>query len=547
MNLAVVDLSKSDIKISKIDERDEKELIGGKGIATKLLMNVPPKIDSLSPDNAIIFGVGPVNAFRLSGASRMTAVFKSPLTGGFGESQCGGFAPHEMALTGIHFLMITGKSEKSVYIVVENGNVEIKDASHLWGLDAFETERILKKDEGGEVIAIGQAGENLVRFACITHRKGRQFGRAGGGAVLGSKKVKAVVFKGDGKSETSDEFEEFLKEKVISNLSALQNYGTPNIMWVVNKAKSLPSLYWDESEFDTQDIDAEAMLRYFVRRNACFACKVACGRISKAGNAEVEGPEYETLFAFGTLLGNKDLESIIKANELADRFGVDTITAGNVIGFAIKLSKIGKIDEKIEFGDGEKVVELIRKIAFREGIGDLLAEGVARMEKKTGVEGVHVNGLEPPAYDPRGLFGVALAYSTSPRGACHMRSCAYRPNLAGQLDRYSPDGQAKLVKELEDFYAVVDSLVYCRFLTLPQIGMSWEDVARLLEIATGRRYEVERLKKIGHRIHTMAWEFNRREGIEYGKPPSKFFDRNLSREDYEKMLKDYMRLRDGES
>ncbi len=547
MNLAVVDLSKNAIKISKIDERDEKELIGGKGIATKLLMNLPPKIDSLSPENAIIFAVGPANAFRLSGASRMTAVFKSPLTGGFGESQCGGFAPHEMALTGIHFLMITGKSEKPVYIAVENGSVEIKDASHLWGLDTFETERILKKDEGGEVISIGQAGENLVRFACITHRKGRQFGRAGGGAVLGSKKVKAIVFKGDGKSKTSSEFEEFLKDKVISNLSALQNYGTPNIMWVVNKAKSLPSLYWNESEFDTEDIDAEAMLKYFVRKNACFACRVACGRISRVENSEVEGPEYETLFAFGTLLGNRDLESIIKANELADRFGIDTITAGNVIGFAIKLSKLGKIDERIEFGEGEKFVELIRKIAFREGIGDLLAEGVARMEKKTGVEGVHVNGLEPPAYDPRGLFGVALAYSTSPRGACHMRSCAYRPNLAGLLDRYSPEGQARLVKELEDFYAVVDSLVYCRFLTLPQIGMGWEDVARLLEITTGRRYEIEKLKKIGHKIHTMAWEFNRREGIGYGKPPSKFFDRNLSREDYEKMLKEYIRLRDAES
>ena len=547
MNLAVVDLSKNDIKISKIDERDEKELIGGKGIATKLLMNLPPKIDSLSPENAIIFAVGPANAFRLSGASRMTAVFKSPLTGGFGESQCGGFAPHEMALTGIHFLMITGKSEKPVYIAVENGSVEIKDASHLWGLDTFETERILKKDEGGEVISIGQAGENLVRFACITHRKGRQFGRAGGGAVLGSKKVKAIVFKGDGKSKTSSEFEEFLKDKVISNLSALQNYGTPNIMWVVNKAKSLPSLYWNESEFDTEDIDAEAMLKYFVRKNACFACRVACGRISRVENSEVEGPEYETLFAFGTLLGNRDLESIIKANELADRFGIDTITAGNVIGFAIKLSKLGKIDERIEFGEGEKFVELIRKIAFREGIGDLLAEGVARMEKKTGVEGVHVNGLEPPAYDPRGLFGVALAYSTSPRGACHMRSCAYRPNLAGLLDRYSPEGQARLVKELEDFYAVVDSLVYCRFLTLPQIGMGWEDVARLLEITTGRRYEIEKLKKIGHKIHTMAWEFNRREGIGYGKPPSKFFDRNLSREDYEKMMKEYIRLRDAES
>lgn len=544
MNLARVNLSSGDVRISKISERDEKELIGGKGIATKLLMSIPPKIDPLSPENAIIFAVGPINSFKLSGASRMTAVFKSPLTGGYGESQCGGFAPHEMALTGIHVLMITGKSVRPVYLVVDNGSVEIKSADHLWGLDAFETEDILRKDEGGEVIAIGQAGENLVRFACITHRKGRQFGRAGGGAVLGSKMIKAVVFRGEGKSRTDKEFEEFLDEQIISKLSALQQYGTPNIMWLVNKSRSLPSYYWEKSEFDIDSIDAEAMLKYFVRKNACFACKVACGRISRTKNAEVEGPEYETLYAFGTLLGNSNLESIIKANELADKLGMDTISLGNVIGFAIKLSRLGKLDEKVDFGEGEKYVELIRKIAFREDIGDLLAEGVARLEERAGVEGVHVNGLEPPAYDPRGIFGMALAYSTSPRGACHMRSCAYRPNLAGTLNRLSAEGQAQLVRDFEDFYAVVDSLVYCRFLALPDIGMGWDDVSRLLEIATGRKYTAIQLKAIGSKIHAIAWEFNRREGIGYGKVPSKFFDYGLKREDFERMLGEYARLRE---
>ncbi|WP_456478334.1 aldehyde ferredoxin oxidoreductase family protein [Geoglobus ahangari] len=543
MSLAIVDVGSRNVKLSRIPEKDEKELIGGKGIATKLLLNIPKKADPLSPENAVIFAVGPVNSFRLSGASRMTAVFKSPLTGGYGESQCGGFAPHEMALTGINALMITGRSDKPVYLVVEDGSVEVKLADHLWGLDAFETEEALRKDEGGEVIAIGQAGENLVRFACITHRRGRQFGRAGGGAVLGSKRVKAIVFKGDGESRSDKEFEEFLDDQVIPKLSALQEYGTPNIMWLVNKSKSLPSYYWEKSEFDIESIDAEAMLKYFVRRNACYACKVACGRISRTERAEVEGPEYETLYAFGSLLGNSNLKSIIEANELADRLGMDTISLGNAIGFAITLSRLGKIDERLDFGEGEKYVELVRKVAFREGIGNLLAEGVAGMEKLTGVEGVHVNGLEPPAYDPRGIFGVALAYSTSPRGACHMRSCAYRPNLAGQLDRLSPEGQPQLVKELEDFYAVVDSLVYCRFLALPQIGMGWEDVARLLKISTGRKYGVEQLKRIGHRIHSMAWEFNRREGIGYGRLPSKLFEYGLRREDFERMLEEYKKLR----
>ncbi len=545
MNLAVVNLDSNETKVTQIPERDEKMFIGGKGVATKLITTLSPKIDPLSPKNVIIFAVGPVNSFRLSGASRMTAVFKSPLTGGYGESQCGGFAPHEMALSGVHVLMVAGRSEKPVYLVVEGGCVEIKPADHLWGLDAFETEDALRKDEGGEVMAIGQAGENLVKFACITHRRGRQFGRAGGGAVLGSKRVKAIVFRGDGEGRESQEFEEFLDKHVIPKLSALQKYGTPNIMWLVNRSKSLPSYYWKSSEFSIEGIDAEKMLRYFVRRNACYACKVACGRISRTEKAEVEGPEYETLYSFGTLLGNADLEIIIEANELADRFGMDTISLGNAIGFAIELSRLGKLEESIDFGEGEKYVELVRKTAFREGIGSLLAEGVVGMERLTGVEGVHVNGLEPPAYDPRGIFGMALAYATSPRGACHMRSCAYRPNLAGQLDRLSAEGQARLVRELEDFYAVVDSLVFCRFLTLPQIGMGWEDVAKLLEIASGRKYEVEHLKKVGHRIHSMAWEFNRREGIGYGRLPSKFFQYGLEREDFERMIEEYMRFRES--
>lgn len=542
MNVAFVDLSAGKIRISKVDEKDERELIGGKGIATKLLLSVPPRTDPFYPENAIIFAVGPANSFRLSGASRMTAVFKSPLTGGYGESQCGGFAPHEMALSGIQVLKISGRHKKPVYLVVENGGVEIRSAEHLWGLDAFETEDILKKDEDGEIIAIGQAGENLVRFACITHRRGRQFGRAGGGAVLGSKNVKAVVFKRNEEASESHEFEEFLSENVIPKLSSLQKYGTPNIMWVVNRTRSLPSYYWERSEFEIDSIDAEAMLKYFVRRNACFACRVACGRISRVGDVTVEGPEFETLYAFGSLLGNGDLESIIVANEVADRLGLDTITAGNVIGYAVMLSRHGRIDEKIEFGDGYGYIELLKKIAFRKGIGDLLAEGVAKMERLTGIEGIHVNGLEPPAYDPRGIFGMALAYATSPRGACHMRSCAYRPNLAGKINRFSPEGQAELVKGLEEFYAVIDSLVYCRFLSLPEMGMGWEDVARLLEITAGKNYSTEQLRIIGKNIHRMAWKFNRREGIDFGKLPSKFFDYGLGVKDYQRMMEEYRKL-----
>lgn len=554
-----INLSRLTVKISELPQSWEKEYIGGKGVATKLLFEIPPKIDPFHPDNALIFGIGPLNGVALSGASRMTCVFKSPMTDGYGESQCGGFVAYEMRKAGIDFLFITGKADKPVYLVVEDKDIQIRDASHLWGRDSYETEEILRRDEGGEVLAIGQAGENLVRFACINHRKGRQFGRAGAGAVMGSKNLKGIVIMGSGKVEVAEpeklkEFRKWLNQNVVGNLQGMTKYGTPGIMSLTNEAGVLPTKYWQEGSFEGfENINAEAIQKYVERNTACYACVVACGKITKIGDVKVEGPEYETLFSFGSLCHNSELESIIKANDLCDRFGMDVISAGNAVAFLMACSQAGEVDERIDFGDGEAILELLRKIAFREGIGSVLAEGVMRAAEQfnVSIEPVHVKGLEPAGYDPRGLYSMALAYVTSQRGACHMRSCAYRPNLTGVMDRFSPEGQAALVKDLEDFYCVVDSLVFCRFLCLPVIGMGWEDIARLMTIVTGVKTTVEKLKKAGERIHNLTREFNLREGVTSEKLPSTFskplrkYDREYAVDEgsFKAMLEEYYRLR----
>jgi len=562
MKLARVNLTKKEVRISEIPEEWEKRYIGGKGVATKLLYEeLPPKIDPFSPENIIIFGGGPVSGIVLSGASRLTCVFKSPMTFAYGESQCGGYLAPEFKKAGINFLYITGRAKKPVYLVIDDGEIEIKDASHLWGKDAFETEEILKKDHEGEVFSIGQAGENLVRFACITHKKGRQFGRAGAGAVMGSKNLKAVVVKGNKKVEVAHpeelkEFRRWLINAVKEKLQILSEYGTPSIMALTNEAGVLPTRYWTKGSFDGfEEINAEAVLKYVKKHSSCYGCTVACGLISKCEDTEIEGPEYETLYALGSLCENKDLKSIIKAAELCDRYGMDTISTGNAVAFLMACSERNEIDEKIEFGDGEKIIELVKKIAFRDGIGDALAEGTKRAAEilRVSVEPVHVKGLEPAGYDPRGLYGIALGYAVSPRGACHIRSCAYRPNLAGVVDRFSPEGEAALVKDLEDMYCVVDSLVMCRFLCLPMIGpILWDEIAKLYRIVTGADVEVEELKRAGERICNLVREFNRREGIREDKLPRLFFkspikiydkDVTVKEEDFEKMLKEYYKLR----
>jgi len=316
-------------------------------------------------------------------------------------------------------------------------------------------------------------------------------------------------------------------------------------------------------------------MKSIVKRNkACFACSVACGKVSEIkegpyAGVVVEGPEYETLFAFGSLCGNDSLASIAKANEVCDRLGMDTISAGNVIAFAMQCyekSLITKEDTKGEnlmFGNHEVIISVLSKIAYREGIGDILAQGVRKAAEIVGKGAeklaVHVKGLEPPGYDPRGLKGVALAYAVSCRGACHLRHMAYRPNLTGKhpfrkakIDRLSYSGQAIIVKEMEDFYTLVDVMVLCKFVCLPTIGpILWEELTRLYSIVTGVKVKKKELVTLATRINNIVASFNRREGIDraYDTLPERFTKERVEgqivkKEKLETMVDEYYRIRE---
>ena len=579
-----VDLSKGKTAVRELDEGLLRKLVGGKGLGAWFLLNdLKPGIDPLGPENEIIFLTGPATGTLIPGSTKTACVFKSPLTGIWGESYCSGSLGPEIKAAGFDAVIITGRAEEPVILVVEDGRAELRPAKDFWGLDAFEAEDAIKEELGKEfeVACIGPAGENLVRFACICHSKGRQFGRCGCGAVMGSKRLKAVAFHGTGEVEVAkpDEVRELAKvirERAREILRGLSEYGTPGIMARTNATETLPTKNWTEGSFPGYPkIGPKAVKeRLVVASKACPGCPVGCGKISEVKEGpyacRVEGPEYETLFALGPLCYNDNLESIAKLNELCDRLGLDTISAGNVIAFAMECYERGIIGPEgtdgldLRFGNHEAMVKLVERIAFRKGkLGDLLAEGVARASRAIGKGAeeiaIHVKGLEPPGYDPRGLKGVALAYAVSARGACHLRHVAYRPNLTGQhpfkpgveIDRFSYEGQAEMVVELEDFYAVVDSLILCRFLCLPTIGpVLWDELRAIYTAVTGLEVKAEEFRAIGAKINDLVRCFNVKEGIsrEDDRLPRRFYEHPVGsqvvdKEAFERMLDEYYALR----
>ena len=571
--------------IEELREGVLKALVGGKGLGAWLLYReLGPGVDPLGPENEIAFLTGPVSATSLPGASRLACAFKSPLTGIWGESYCGGSVAPELKKAGFDAVIVRGRSKEPVVLVMEDGDAELRPAGDLWGLDTFETEDALRSELGRrfQILCIGPAGEKLVRFACICHSKGRQLGRCGAGAVMGSKRLKAIAIRGTGSVDVArpEELEELargLREKARDVLVGLSEYGTPGIMASTNATKTLPTRNWTEGSFPGfEKVNARAMRKkVVVASRACLGCPVACGKLSEVregpyAGSRVEGPEYETLFALGPLCYNDCLESIVAMNELCDRLGLDTISTGNVLAFAMECYEKGLIGPEqtggleLRFGNHEAMVEAVKRIAMRDGpFFSLLAEGVARASKALGKSAeeaaIHVKGLEPPGYDPRGLKGMALAYAVSARGACHLRHVAYRPNLTGKhpfrpgvrVDRLSYDGQAEMVVELEDFYAVVDSMVLCRFLCLPTIGpVLWGELSAIYSATTGLDRRPEELRRIGATINDLVRAFNVREGV--GRKddtlPRRFFEHPIAGEvvdkgGFERMLDEYYALR----
>lgn len=533
-----VDLSSKSFKKIGVEPSVYKLFIGGKGLGVKLLMDLTsPGIDALSPQNPLIFVSGPIEGIAFPAANRIGVVFKSPLTGFYGEAYAGGFIGVEVKKAGYDAIVVTGRSEQPVYLTVFDDSVEFKDASHLWGKTTFECEAVLKSDyKGSQVLCIGPAGENLVRFACISHDSGRQLGRCGCGAVMGSKNLKAVVVKGsrtveEANSKLLDEVKAEILGRIDKTHKGLRKYGTLGMANLTNTVGALPSMYWvDGAVRWFEDIGPDVLAgKYIYKSSTCYMCPIACRKHSRANGVDTEGPEYETWFALGALCGVKDISVTIKANDVCDSLGLDTISTGNVVAFVMHLREKGMLQDlevNVSYSNPEGMIELIRMIAYRRGFGNILAEGVRRASEAIGgeavYEAIHVKGLEPPAYDPRALKAVALAYAVSCRGACHLRHVAYRPSLVAQhpfnpevkIDRLSYSGQAGMVRELEDFYSVVDSLILCKFYALPVIGpVLWGELTKIYSAVTGLEVSVSHMVEAGERINNLVRLYNIREGL----------------------------------
>src|SRR6056297_2007658 len=428
-----VNLNDGKIKVEELNEELAKKFIGGRGLGTKMMMDeVDPKVDALSPDNKLMVLTGSP-AFT---GGRYMVVTKSPLSGTIASSNSGGYWGSELKSAGFDAVIFEGKSEKPVYLSIEDDKVELKDASNVWGKYVSETTKELTKDatKGTKVLTIGPGGENLSKIAAIMNDEDRAAGRSGVGAVMGSKNLKAITVKGTGKVKVHDEakLKELTKEK-LGKIKAngvtgegLPAYGTAVLVNILNEIGSLPTNNFQKSQFNGgEEISGETLAeKYLVKNTACYRCPIACGRYVKMDDQEVGGPEYETLWAFGADCGLDDMKAIIKANHWCNEVGIDTISAGSTIAAAIELHEKGFIKDeeldglKLEFGNGASIAEWVKRMGHREGLGDKMADGSYRLADGYGKPefSMSVKKLEMPAYDPRGVQGQGLTYATSNRG-----------------------------------------------------------------------------------------------------------------------------------
>lgn len=521
-----INLTKREVSIESLDEKLLKKFVGGRGLGVKLLYDeLKPHIDPLSAENKLIILTGPVTGTAIPTSGRFCVVSKSPLTGTICDSHCGGFFGPTLKGAGFDALILEGKATKPIYILAENGRIELKDASHVWGKDTHETRKILAEKHQGKVLCIGQAGENLVKIASIMSEGDRACGRGGMGAVMGSKNVKAVVAKGDKKIEVADNEKVLalfkLGNKIIDKNpvtgKALKVLGTQVLMDIINAHGILPTYNFQEGVFnDAEGLSGEKMAETItVEKFTCFGCPIGCGRHTKTDKGEGGGPEFETLWAFGAQCGNNDLQSVANINYLCNELGLDTISMGNIVGCAMELSQKGKLKEKISFGDTKMIIKLVRDTAFRKGLGNDLAEGARFLASKykSPETAMQVKGLEMPAYDPRGVQGHALAYATSNRGCCHLKAYMIGPEVLGQpckLDRFKTEGKAPIVILIQNISAAVDAMIVCRF---SQFALTPDFYADSLSAVTGNHYTAQDLAEVGARIWNLERLFNLREGF----------------------------------
>jgi len=547
-----IDLSSGKITEEFPDENTLKMYLGGSGLATKYLFDEVKKgIDPLGSENKLIFMTGPLTGTTSPSTGRYSVVAKSPLTGVWGQANSAGYWGRDFKRSGFDGVIFEGISPKPVYLVTDEGKAELKDAKHLWGKNTSETTRLIKEELGEKfnVSCIGIAGENQVKYAavmndCDAPYYGRAAGRCGMGAVMGSKNLKAIASRGTIKIEVAnpDQYREEAKQRyewVNQSLlkMTIEVYGTAAVVDITNNLGGFPTKNWQTGVFKGADkINGTTINEtILVDRKPCFACPIACGRICeiKEGpyKSKGEGPEYESLGALGSMCEVDNLEAITLAHFLCNEYGLDTISTGNTIGFAMECYEKGILTKEdtngleLNWGNADLIIDLVHKIGKREGIGDMLAEGTKRMAEKLGKDSIkfamQVKGLELPAYDSRAAKITGLAFATANRGGDHITAYIEGPAflampflIVDEADIGDPLKEipetTKIVKEFEDAFGIFDAIGGCKFMGMVLTGEDW---ASLIAKLMGYEFTEEDFRKTGERIYNLARIFNIREGI----------------------------------
>ena len=524
-----------------------RDFIGGAGFGIKYLFDeVKAGTDPLGPENKLIFAPGPFSGTTVPCASRMAVTAKSPLTGAVGMALTGGYFPVELKFAGYDVLIIEGKAEKPTYVWIKNGKVHFRNAKKVWGMKTTDCQQIIKNelnDQNVRIACIGPAGENLSKMACIINEL-RAAGRKGLGAVMGSKNLKAIAIRGSGKLSIANKeklktarggFTKAMKESPVL-YPQFSKLGTPMVVDHTCAMGIFPGKNFAATgEFAPADkIGVEVQETRNVGSEHCFGCPVGCSQLKLAKTGAyagilAEGPEFETMYSFGGVTGVDNIDAIIAADRLADELGLDTISAGVTIGFAMELYEKGILRKEetggleLNFGNDKAMVTLLRLMAFREGIGDILADGTKAAAEKIGKGSdkyaMHVKGLELPGYDVRGAKAHGLNYATSYTGADHNRGYAFQEifgiPIPYEVDRFAAEGKGKLTKWNQDVRsATCDAAPMCAFLldmAVPAIAT--ENTANLMEAVTGLKYTPGEIQTVGERINNLARAFNVREGF----------------------------------
>jgi aldehyde:ferredoxin oxidoreductase len=534
--LARINLSKQEISIDSIDSELWEKYLGGRGMGAYFLAKeVPPAKEALSPDNKLIFMNGPIAGSSIPGNNKICVTFKSPLTDTYSYSLCGGHWGPELKYAGYDGLIIEGKAKKPTYLWIDDDTIEIKPADHIWGRLIPESEETIRKELGEDntiqIAVIGPAGEKLVNYACITAGLYREFGRGGAGAIMGSKNLKGIALRGSHDVKVADTNKVIqLTKRLVQNLrnsdggKVRRKYGTMELVERINNAGFWTTRNYSEGHFEEgYKLEGEQMREQIVSGDSsCFSCPIGCGKwtykmIKNGKTIQMEGPEFETVGMLGSNCGISNWETILQATKICDTYGFDTINAGACVSMVMEGYERGRltIDDtqgmEMTFGNEDALLKILKMIGERQGLGDILAKGVAKAaaELKIHELAVHSKGQSFPVYDPRGAKAMALTYSTSPKGAHHMFATTFGAELS-MGNRFEIEGKASLERTHQFSMCVVDSIAMCSTM---RAGIPLMDQAKAYSAVTGIKVDSEYLNKAAERIINLERIYNIQIGL----------------------------------